>query len=146
MPRNDYTVEGRLVGHVVLGRDLLLEQAARIPDFPADLRLQLEHLVLSHQGRREFGAVVEPMTAEALVLHMVDDLDAKLNQLRAAAEKGGGLAWVKGLGRHVYLGPAGEPGTPSEPAEGAPAGEGPAEDAALEEAAPADGDPQPALF
>ena len=50
MPDNDYTPVGRLVGHVVLGRDLLRERAAAIPDFPADARLQLEHLVLSHQG------------------------------------------------------------------------------------------------
>lgn len=102
-PMNDYTVEGRLVGHVVIGRDLLLERAAAIPDFPADLRLQLEHLVLSHQGKKEFSAVVEPMTAEALVLHFIDDLDAKLNQLKVARERGAGLQFIKGLGRYVYL-------------------------------------------
>ena len=60
--------------------------------------------MLSHQGRREFGAAVEPMTAEAIVLHMIDDLDAKLNQLRTAREQGVGLAYLKGLGRYVYLG------------------------------------------
>ena len=52
MPANDYTLPGRLVGHVVIGRDLLRERCAAIPDFPADLQLQLEHLVLSHQGPR----------------------------------------------------------------------------------------------
>lgn len=104
MPRNDYTVEGRLVGHVVIGRDLLLEQCGKIPGFPEDLRLQLEHLVLSHQGRRDYGAVVEPMTGEALVLHMIDDLDAKLNQLRVAREQGAHLAYLKGLARYVYVG------------------------------------------
>lgn len=102
-PMNDYTVEGRLVGHVVLGRDLLLERTTAIPDFPADLRLQLEHLVLSHQGKREFAAVVEPMTAEAVVLHFVDDLDAKLNQLKIARERGAGLQFLKGFGRYLYL-------------------------------------------
>jgi 3'-5' exoribonuclease len=103
MPGSDYTLEGRLVGHVVIGRDLLLERCAVIPDFPADLRLQLEHLVLSHQGKREFAAVVEPMTSEALVLHFIDDLDAKLNQIRVARDQGGGLQFMKGLGRYVYL-------------------------------------------
>lgn len=103
MPHNDYTLEGRLVGHVVIGRDLLLERCAAIPDFPTDLRLQLEHLVLSHQGKKEFSAAVEPMTAEAIVLHFIDDLDAKINQIRQAREGGSGLQFLKGLGRYVYL-------------------------------------------
>ncbi len=103
MPVNEYTPEGRLVGHVVLGRDLLLARCAAIPDFPPDLRLHLEHLVLSHQGEREFGAPVEPMTAEALVLHFLDDLDSKLNQLRTAAQEGPEYQFLKGLGRYVYV-------------------------------------------
>ncbi|HRC85027.1 MAG TPA: HD domain-containing protein [Thermoanaerobaculia bacterium] len=103
MPINDYTLEGRLVGHVVIGRDLVLERAGAIPDFPTDLRLHLEHLVLSHQGRREFAAAVEPMTAEALTLHFIDDLDAKLNQIRLAREAGQGLQFLKGLGRYFFL-------------------------------------------
>ena len=63
MPANDYTPVGRLVGHIVLGRDLLRDRIAALPDFPAELALQLEHVVLSHQGRKEFGSPVEPMTA-----------------------------------------------------------------------------------
>lgn len=137
MPSSDYTLEGRLVGHVVIGRDLLLERCAAIPDFPADLRLHLEHLVLSHQGKREFAAVVEPMTAEALVLHFLDDLDAKLNQLRIARDQGGGMQFMKGLGRYVYL-----DGLTSAEAERQPEGKtGP--DDPEPAAAP---DPQPALF
>jgi len=103
MPVNDYTVEGRLVGHVVIGRDLLVERCAAIPDFPRDLQVQLEHLVLSHQGKKEYSAAVEPMTSEALVLHFIDDLDAKVNQLRLARERGSGLQFMKGLGRYFYL-------------------------------------------
>jgi 3'-5' exoribonuclease len=103
MPRNDYTLEGRLVGHVVLGRDLLRERSAAIPDFPPDLRLLLEHLVLSHQGKKEFSSPVEPMTLEALALHFIDDLDSKINQLRAARETTPGIQYVRGLGRYVYL-------------------------------------------
>jgi 3'-5' exoribonuclease len=104
MPLNDYTKEGRLIGHIVLGRDLLLEQCAALPDFPADLRLLLEHLILSHQGTREFGSPVEPMTAEAVALHFVDDLDSKLNQLQRARELGNGFHYLRPLGRHVWLG------------------------------------------
>jgi 3'-5' exoribonuclease len=105
MPANDYTLEGRLVGHVVLGRDLLRERCAAIAEFPADLRLLLEHLVLSHQGKKEFSSPVEPMTPEAVTLHFIDDLDAKLNQLRIARESSPGMLYHRGLARFVYLPP-----------------------------------------
>ena len=122
MPANDYTLEGRLVGHVVIGRDLLLTQCAAIEGFPADLRLHLEHLVLSHQGKKEFSAPVEPMTPEALALHFIDDLDSKLNQLwNARHNSDEPLQFIKGLGRYVYLGA-------QEEAEVAPSSDEPAGD------------------
>ena len=105
MPANDYTLEGRLVGHVVIGRDLLRDRCAAIEDFPPDLQLLLEHLVLSHQGKKEFASPVEPMTPEAVVLHFVDDLDSKLNQLRASREANPGISFHRGMGRYVYLPP-----------------------------------------
>lgn len=111
MPANDYTLEGRLVGHVVIGRDLLRERCAAIEGFPEDLRLLLEHLVLSHQGRKEFASPVEPMTPEALVLHFIDDLDSKINQLRNSREAATGMQYHRGLGRFVYLPP---PPTPQD--------------------------------
>ena len=116
MPANDYTLEGRLVGHVVIGRDLLRERCAAIEGFPGDLRLLLEHLVLSHQGKKEFASPVEPMTPEALVLHFVDDLDSKLNQLRAPREASSGIHYHRGIGRYVYLPalPSVEAGMPPE--------------------------------
>lgn len=106
MPANDYTLEGRLVGHVVMGRDLLIERCAAIPGFPEDLRLLLEHMVLSHQGKKEFASPVEPMTPEALALHFIDDLDSKINQLRASREAATGMQFHRGLGRFIYLPPA----------------------------------------
>lgn len=112
MPANDYTMAGRLVGHVVIGRDLLRQGCAAIPDFPQDVQLHLEHLVLSHQGHREYGTPVEPMTVEALVLHFIDDLDSKINQFRnqrrASSQE---IQYLRGLGRYVYL-PAGAEGEP----------------------------------
>ena len=132
MPANDYTLAGRLVGHVVIGRDLLRERCAAIPGFPEDVALHLEHLVLSHQGRREFGAPVEPMTLEALVLHFIDDLDSKINQFRNQRRRSPlEIQFLKGLGRYVYLPVAAEPrenweqeeapeGTDERPAEGDP--------------------------
>ncbi|HVS01030.1 MAG TPA: HD domain-containing protein [Thermoanaerobaculia bacterium] len=103
MPVNDYTVEGRLIGHIIIGRDLLLERCAAIPGFPEDLRLLLEHMVLSHQGKKEFSSPVEPMTPEAVALHFIDDLDSKLNQLRAAREATPGMQFHRGMGRYMYL-------------------------------------------
>jgi 3'-5' exoribonuclease len=105
MPANDYTLEGRLIGHVVIGRDLLRDRCRAIEGFPEDLQLLLEHLVLSHQGKKEFASPVEPMTPEALVLHFVDDLDSKLNQLRAVREANPGIQYHRGMARYVYLPP-----------------------------------------
>lgn len=141
MPLNDYTTEGRLIGHIVLGRDLLRERCAAIPGFPADLQLLLEHLVLSHQGTREFGSPVEPMTPEALALHFVDDLDSKLNQLRKARELGHGFQYLRPLGRHVFFGDEPAAAGPDEEVDGDTAGESAPETA---EAAGADGAPEPA--
>jgi 3'-5' exoribonuclease len=107
MPRNDYTESGRLVGHVVMGRDLLRERCAAIPELPAGLQLHLEHLVLSHQGQLEYGSPVQPMTAEALALHFIDNLDSKLAQLRRAAAEHNGFQWLRGFGRMLWVG---EPG------------------------------------
>ena len=105
MPANDYTLVGRLIGHVVIGRDLLIERCAAIPDFPQDLRVLLEHMVLSHQGKKEYASPVEPMTPEALALHFIDDLDSKINQLRNSREAATGMQFHRGLGRYVYLPP-----------------------------------------
>ena len=60
-------------------------------------------MVLSHQGKKEFASPVEPMTPEALALHFIDDLDSKINQLRAAREAATGMQFHRGLGRYVYL-------------------------------------------
>ncbi len=107
MPVNEYTKAGRLVGHVSFGRDMLRERCAAIESFPEATRLHLEHLVLSHQGRLEFGSPVVPMTAEAIALHFIDNLDSKLAQLRDATRNGGsGFQYVRGLDRFVFLGDA----------------------------------------
>lgn len=78
-----YSREGNLVGHVVIGFAIVRDAASAIPGFPPELRLRLEHLVVSHHGARQLGAPVEPMTEEAFILSAVDDLDAKLYQVRA---------------------------------------------------------------
>ncbi|MCL7487317.1 MAG: HD domain-containing protein [Desulfobulbaceae bacterium] len=83
----DYTTPGRLVGHLVLGSEMVRQQAGEIPDFPADRLDQLIHLILSHHGRHEFGAPCLPMTAEAILLHHLDDIDAKINFIDRLSEQ-----------------------------------------------------------
>jgi len=127
MPGSEYTPAGRLVGHIVLGRDLVRELAAGIEGFPDDLLLQLEHLVLAHQGRQEFGSPVVPATAEAFALHAIDDLDSKLALLRQLGESQRGFQWVRSLERYVWLGNDGGGGEPAADSDAAP-GKGEAAD------------------
>jgi 3'-5' exoribonuclease len=103
-----YTRDGNLVGHIALGLVLVRDTIRGIRDFPEDLRAQVEHLVLSHHGSRDHGSPVEPKTVEAFILAMVDDLDAKLNQVRRAVREDTGdedfTGWHKRLGRVLYKG------------------------------------------
>jgi 3'-5' exoribonuclease len=78
----DYTMEGNLVGHIAIGVGMLRDLIRERPDFPAGLAMELEHLILSHHGAKELGSPVEPMTIEAFLLATVDDLDAKIHQIR----------------------------------------------------------------
>jgi len=102
-----YTRDGNLVGHVTLGTIMVRAAIDGIPDFPAALRSQIEHLIVSHHGRKEFGAPIEPMTIEAMILSAADDLDAKINQVKQAlAEDGDGefTAYHSRLGRVLWRG------------------------------------------
>jgi len=75
----DYSDEGRLVGHIVMGVEMIDKKIAAIPDFPPQLALEMRHIILSHHGEFEYGSPKRPKTMEALVVHYMDDLDAKLN-------------------------------------------------------------------
>ncbi len=74
-----YTDGGRLLGHVVMGRDIVRDHAREYGKLPGDFLLHIEHLILAHQGQLEWGTVKVPMTPEALLLHYADDIDAKFN-------------------------------------------------------------------
>ncbi|MDZ4687124.1 MAG: HD domain-containing protein [Planctomycetaceae bacterium] len=80
----EYTPVGRLVGHLVLGRDMIRAKAATIADFDAETLLRLEHILLSHQGLPEWGSPIPPSTPEALLIHFADDTDAKFQMMAAA--------------------------------------------------------------
>ncbi len=75
----DYTDQGRLMGHMVLGVEMVHNKAGKIKDFPPELAMRIKHLILSHHGRHDFGAPTLPMLHEAFVLNFIDDLDAKIN-------------------------------------------------------------------
>ncbi len=75
----DYSDEGRLIGHIVMGVEMINERIASIHDFPSQLAMELRHIILSHHGEFEFGSPKRPKTLEALVVHYIDDLDAKFN-------------------------------------------------------------------
>jgi 3'-5' exoribonuclease len=77
----EYTDQGRLVGHIVLGVEMVAEKQAKLRNFPLELALRLKHLILSHHGQFEFGSPKRPKFLEAFALHLIDDLDAKMNGL-----------------------------------------------------------------
>jgi 3'-5' exoribonuclease len=83
----DYTDEGRLLGHLVLGVAMIEEKMAGIKRFPEETALRLKHLILSHHGEYEFGSPKRPKFLEALALHTIDDLDAKMNGIGRYMEK-----------------------------------------------------------
>lgn len=101
-----YTTRGKLLGHITLGLGLVRERASQIPDFPSELLDRLEHIILSHHGRLEYGSPKEPAFPEALVVHLLDDLDSKLTSMSAqyAAECGQEGEWTsrnRALGREL---------------------------------------------
>jgi 3'-5' exoribonuclease len=83
----DYTDEGRLLGHLSLGVSMVDEKLAAMTGFPEEIGLRLKHLILSHHGEYEFGSPKKPAFLEAFALHLIDDLDAKMNGLRRFIEK-----------------------------------------------------------
>lgn len=106
--QGSYTRDGNLVGHIALGLMLVREACNGIAGFPIELRAQIEHLIASHHGVHEYGSPVEPKTIEAFILAAIDDLDAKLNQVRKAIAEDASdeefTAWNKRLGRVLYKG------------------------------------------
>ena len=81
-----YTTEGQLLGHLIIDLELLHAKLGQIPDFPSQFKILIEHLVISHHGQYEFGSPKLPMFPEALMLHYLDDLDSKMEAMRAQFE------------------------------------------------------------
>ena len=83
----EYTDEGRLIGHISIGVEMLTERIATVPGFPRELAMLLKHLLLSHHGQYDYGSPKRPKTVEATILHYLDDMDSKINGIRSHIAK-----------------------------------------------------------
>ena len=104
-PNNDYTDEGQLIGHIVIGAELITREASKIPNFPVRLKNLLKHCILSHHGEYEFGSPKRPKVIEAFILHCADNMDAKVQMFDEMIEKdntqGNWMGYNKMLARFV---------------------------------------------
>jgi 3'-5' exoribonuclease len=106
----NYTLEGQMIGHISIAQGMVREKIRELPGFPEKLRILVEHMILSHHGKYEFGSPKLPMTPEAMLLSAMDDLEAKFSALRrefAAAEMAGKKAdetteWVRSMDRNLF--------------------------------------------
>jgi len=92
----EYTDEGRLIGHISIGVEMLSERIGTLPGFPRELAMLLKHMLLSHHGQYDYGSPKRPKTLEATVLHYLDDMDSKINGIQAhmARETAQGTRWT----------------------------------------------------
>lgn len=88
-PTNDYTDDGQLLGHIMLGTEMVHDAIRTIPDFPKRLASELQHCILAHHGELEYGSPKKPALAEALALNMADNTDAKLQTMTELLESAG---------------------------------------------------------
>ncbi len=105
----EYSEAGRLLGHVVLGANIVEDMIEKITGFPDEIAILLKHMIISHHGYLEFGSAKRPKTREAFVLYYVDDLDAKINSLNRLieSEKDSSSLWTgysRALERFIFKG------------------------------------------
>ena len=83
-PENDYTDEGQLLGHIMIGAEMIGARAKEIPNFPKKLENELKHCILAHHGELEYGSPKKPALPEAIALSFADNMDAKMETLKEA--------------------------------------------------------------
>lgn len=93
-PENNYTDDGQLLGHIVMGSQMIGERAARIQGFPHELLSQVQHCILAHHGKYEFGSPRIPALIEALALNYADDTDAKLETFKEILDNAKEPGWL----------------------------------------------------
>ena len=89
-----HTDEGKLIGHIVLGRDIVLDTARSMKKIPEEVLKKLEHIILSHQGTPTRGSAVFPKFPEAMFVHSIDELDGRLNLMMDAIENDSNINWT----------------------------------------------------
>ncbi|NJB68431.1 3'-5' exoribonuclease [Desulfobaculum xiamenense] len=106
-PAREHTDEGRLLGHIMLGLEVLEPFLAKADGLDPELKVHLKHLILSHHGELEFGSPKRPKTAEAFALHFADNMDAKMNTVATATQdiaegETGWTQYLRSLSRFVF--------------------------------------------
>ncbi len=104
-PENDYTDDGQLIGHIVIGAEMVGERIRQIPGFPEKTAVELKHCILAHHGELEYGSPKKPALIEALALNFADNTDAKLETmleiLKGAGDNSGWLGYSRLLETNV---------------------------------------------
>lgn len=104
-PENDYTDEGQLLGHIIIGTEMVSERIKKIPGFPEKLAVELKHCILSHHGELEYGSPKKPAILEALALNFADNADAKMETmievLKGAGDNSGWLGYNRLLETNI---------------------------------------------
>ncbi len=93
-PANDYTDEGQFLGHIVMGSEMVAEKVRDIPGFPALLKQELQHCILAHHGKFEYGSPKTPAIIEAMALHLADNTDAKLETFSEILKSTTEVGWL----------------------------------------------------
>jgi len=106
-PAPETTMEGGLIGHLIIGNTIFQELKNKIDRFPQELSVKIQHLIISHHGEKEFGSPEVPRTPEAFALHILDFLDSKLKIMEDAVKnsetQGLFTEYIHSLGRRLYV-------------------------------------------
>ncbi|MDR1639593.1 MAG: HD domain-containing protein [Clostridiales bacterium] len=100
-PDNEYTDDGQLLGHIMMGADLVKRESDKIPDFPHQLQSLLVHSILAHHGEFEYGSPKRPNTIEAYILHCADNMDAKIKMFEDSLSSSSGSGKWVGFNRMI---------------------------------------------
>ncbi len=94
-PENDYTDDGQLLGHIIIGTEMIADRICTIPGFPERLAAELKHCILAHHGELEYGSPKKPAILEALALNFADNADAKMEtMIEALRGSGNNMGWL----------------------------------------------------
>lgn len=93
-PQNDYTDDGQLLGHIVMGAHMVMDVMEKIPEFPKKLASEVTHCILAHHGEYEFGSPKKPALMEAVAIHFADNTDAKMETMKEAFNATTETGWL----------------------------------------------------